>query len=196
MSGSGLADNSRAPMADSLDVRTGDRTQDDLLSGLDHVRESPRESGTLEMIVSRPAVDERILLASGELDVERGLVADRWSRGSKPNPKAQLTVMNARAAQLVAGDRARWALAGDQLYADFDLSPENIPPGTRLAIGSAVIEVSDQPHLGCEKFAARFGQTARVFANSPEGLSVSFRGINTRVVQSGTIHIGDAVRKL
>ena len=183
-------------MADSVDVRTGERTQDELLAGLDHVRESPRGAGTLEMIVGRPAVDERISLASGELDVDRGLVADRWSRGSKPNPKAQLTVMNARAAQLASGDRSRWALAGDQLYADFDLSPENIPPGTRLAIGSAVIEVSDQPHLGCEKFAARFGQIARVFANSPEGLSVSFRGINTRVVKSGTIRVGDTVRKL
>jgi len=183
-------------MTDSVEVRTGDRTQDELLAGLDHVRESPREVGTLEMIVGRPAVDERVLLASGELHVDRGLVPDRWSRGSKPNPKAQLTVMNARAAQLVAGDRSRWALAGDQLYADFDLSPENIPPGTRLAIGSAVIEVSDQPHLGCEKFAARFGRTAREFANSPEGTSVSFRGINTRVVQSGTVHVGDAVRKI
>ena len=183
-------------MADSVEVRTGDRTEDELVAGLDLVRESPRDAGTLEMIVGRPAVDERILLVSGELDGEVGLVGDRWSRGSKPNPKAQLTVMNARAAQLVAGDRSRWALAGDQLYADFDLSPANIPPGTRLAIGSAVIEVSDQPHLGCEKFAARFGQTARLFANSPDGLSVSFRGINTRVVQSGTVHVGDAVRKL
>jgi hypothetical protein len=183
-------------MADSVDVSTGDRTQEELLAGLDHVRESPRDAGALELIVGRPAVDERIVLASGELDTDRGLVADRWSRGSKPNPKAQLTVMNARAAQLVAGDRSRWALAGDQLFADFDLSPANIPPGTRLAIGSAVIEVSDQPHLGCEKFAARFGQAARVFANSPEGTAVSFRGINTRVVKSGTVHVGDAVRKL
>jgi len=183
-------------MADSVDVRTGDRTQDELLAGLEHVRESPREVGTLEMIVGRPAVDERVLLASGELDVDRGLVADRWSRGSRPNPKSQLTVVNARAVQLVAGDRTRWALAGDQLYADFDLSPDNIPPGTRLAIGSAVIEVSDQPHLGCEKYAARFGPTAREFANSPDGRSVSFRGINTRVVQSGTVHVGDAIRKL
>jgi hypothetical protein len=184
------------PMADSVDLRTGDRTLDELQAGFEHVRDSPREVGTLEMIVGRPAVDERVLLVSGELDVDRGLVADRWSRGSRPNPKAQLTVTNARAAQLVAGDRGRWALAGDQLYADFDLSPENIPPGTRLAIGSAVIEVSDQPHLGCEKYSARFGRTAREFANSPEGVSVSFRGINTRVVESGTIHVGDAVRKL
>jgi hypothetical protein len=183
-------------MTESVEIRTGDRTQDELVAGLDHVRESPREVGKLEMIVARPAVDERVLLVSAELDVDRGLVADRWSRGSKPNPKAQLTVTNARAAHLVAGDRGRWALAGDQLYADFDLSPDNIPPGTRLAIGSAVIEVSDQPHLGCEKFAARFGRAAREFANSPEGRSVSFRGINTRVVQSGTVHVGDAVRKI
>jgi hypothetical protein len=183
-------------MADSLEVNTDHRTRDELSVGLEHVRDAPSDAGTLELIVGRPAVDERLILASAELDVDRGLVADRWSRGSKPNPKSQLTVMNVRATELVAGDRSRWPLAGDQLYIDFDLSGENIPPGTRLAIGSAVIEVSDQPHLGCEKFAARFGQVAREFANSPEGTAVSFRGINTRVVQSGTVHVGDSVRKL
>lgn len=183
-------------MADSVEVTTEHRTLEQLQDGLARVREAPKDAGTLEMIVARPAVDERVLLASGELEVDRGLVADRWSRGSRPNPKAMLTVMNARVTQLVAGDRTRWPLAGDQLYADFDLSPENIPPGTRLAIGSAVIEVSDQPHLGCEKFTARFGQTAREFANSPTGTALSFRGINTRVVQSGTVRVGDVIRKL
>ncbi len=183
-------------MSDSVEVRPDERTHRELLDGLDHVRRAPKEVGTLDLIVGRPAVDERITLASAELDVDRGLVPDRWSRGSKPNLKSQVTVANARAAQLVAGERSRWGLAGDQLYVDFDLSSENVPPGTKLAIGSAVIEVSDQPHLGCEKFAARFGQTARVFANSPEGIAVNFRGINTRVVQSGTVRIGDPVRKL
>ncbi|HKW07449.1 MAG TPA: MOSC domain-containing protein [Candidatus Dormibacteraeota bacterium] len=183
-------------MAESVEVTTEHRTLEQLQAGLEQVLSAPQDAGTLEMIVARPAVDERVLLASGELDVERGLVADRWSSGSRPNPKAMLTVMNARASQLVAGDRSRWALAGDQLYADFDLSPKNIPPGTRLAIGSAVIEVTDQPHLGCEKFSSRFGQTAREFANSPAGTAASFRGINTRVVQSGTVHVGDVIRKL
>jgi hypothetical protein len=183
-------------MADSVEARTGERTRDELLAGLDHVRRAPQEVGTLELIVGRPAVDERVVLASGELDVDRGLVVDRWSRGTRPNPKSQVTVMNARATQLVAGDRSKWPLAGDQLYVEFDLSQANIPAGTRLAIGSAVIEVSDQPHLGCEKFAARFGQTAREFANSVEGTAENFRGINTRVVQSGTIRVGDVVRKL
>jgi hypothetical protein len=183
-------------MKDSVEVRHGERTESELRDGLDDIRGAPKDAGTLELIVARPGVDERVELAAAELDVELGLVADRWSRGSRPNPKAQLTVMNVRATQLVAGDRSRWAEAGDQLYVDLDLSGENIPPGTRLAIGSAVIEVSDQPHLGCEKFAARFGQAARVFANSPEGTAVNFRGINTRVVESGTVRVGDSVRRL
>ncbi|HKW72338.1 MAG TPA: MOSC domain-containing protein, partial [Candidatus Dormibacteraeota bacterium] len=179
-----------------VEVRPGERTLPELRDGIERVRESPTEVGTLELIVARPAVDDRVELASAELDVDRGLVVDRWSQGSKPNPKSQVTVMNARAAELVAGDRSRWALAGDQLYADLDLSPENLPAGTRLAIGSAVIEVSDSPHLGCEKFAARFGQIARVFVNSSEGTAMNLRGINTRVVRSGKVHVGDAVRKL
>ena len=91
--------------------------------------------------------------------------------------------MNARAAALVAGDRERWPLAGDQLYVDLDLSGENLPPGTRLAIGSAVVEVTDEPHTGCKKFSARFGLDALEFVNSPEGRALNLRGINTRVVE-------------
>jgi hypothetical protein len=183
-------------MADSIEVGQDQRTLGELVDGLDRVRDAPKDIGTLELIIARPAVDQRTELAVAELDVDRGLVADRWSRGSKPNPKSQVTVMNVRATQLVAGDRSRWALAGDQLYVDLDLSGDNLPPGTRLGIGSAVLEVSDQPHLGCEKFAARFGQTAREFANSPQGTAVNFRGINTCVVHSGTVRAGDSVTKL
>ena len=183
-------------MSESIEVRSEELTREDISYGLDYVRDAPKEVGTVELIVGRPAVDERIELALAELDVERGLVVDRWSRGSKPNPRSQVTVMNARAAELVARDRTRWALAGDQVYVDFDLSAGNIPAGTRLGLGSAVIEVSDQPHLGCEKFAARYGQVAREFANSPEGIALNFRGINTRVVQSGFVRVGDAVRKI
>ena len=165
------------------------------MSGLETVRKAPKDAGSLELIVARPGVDERLELDSAELVVDGGLAGDRWNRGSRSNLKSQLTVMNVRAAELVAGERSRWALAGDQLYVDFDLSPANIPPGTKLEIGSAVIEVTDQPHLGCEKFSARFGPAAREFANSPEGTAVNFRGINTRVVQAGTVRVGDTVRK-
>lgn len=174
-----------------------------LAAGLGAVRDSPSDGGTVELIVRRPAVDEREVLAAGMVDVEAGLVGDTWpARWSKrtadgsPHPDMQLTVMNSRAALLVAGDADRRMLAGDQFYVDLDLSPANLPPGTRLALGSAVIEVTDQPHLGCAKFAARFGADALRFVNSRVGRQLRLRGLNARVVVAGTVRPGDAIRKL
>jgi MOSC domain-containing protein YiiM len=172
-------------------------TAEHFAAGLDNVRAAPIDNGTLELIVRRPVVNAREVLEEGVLDAQVGLVGDCWSfRGKRPNPKAQITVMNARAAALVAGERERWALAGDQLYVDLDLSPANLPPGTRLAVGGAVLEVTDAPHLGCGKFTARFGQEARDFVNSEEGTSLNLRGINTRIVHPGTVRVGDTIRKL
>jgi MOSC domain-containing protein YiiM len=175
----------------------------ELEAGLEGVRQSPKDGGRLEMIVRRPRVDEREVLEEGELDLEMGLVGDTWlERGSSrtadgsAHPDMQLNVINARLLDLVAQDKARWQLAGDQLVVDFDLSEENIPPGTQLAIGSAVIEVTAQPHTGCQKFVARFGKEAMLFVNSPMGKQLHLRGINARVVQPGTIRQGDAVRKV
>jgi MOSC domain-containing protein YiiM len=169
----------------------------ELRLGLDDVRAAPADDGVVELIVRRPEVGEREVLEEGELDVELGLVGDSWSsRGKRPNPKSQLTLMNARATALVAGERERWPLAGDQLYVDLDLSPDNLPPGTRLSIGDAVVEVSDLPHLGCAKFTARYGEEARDFVNSPEGVALNLRGINASVVTGGTVRPGDRVRKL
>ncbi|GJM39866.1 MAG: hypothetical protein DHS20C20_01480 [Ardenticatenaceae bacterium] len=178
-------------------------TMAQLETGLDHIRQSPQDGGVLEMIVRRPSTDAREHLEEGELDTAVGLVGDNWqTRGSKSmpdgsaNPNAQLTLMNSRAAGLVAQSRDRWALAGDQLFVDFDLSEENIPPGTQLKIGQAMIEVTAQPHTGCKKFVARFGKDAVIFVNSPTGKQLHLRGINTKVIQPGTIRIGDPITKL
>jgi MOSC domain-containing protein YiiM len=172
-------------------------TPEHLGAGLDNVRAAPRDQGLLELIARRPAVGEREVLEEAELDVELGLVGDSWRlRGKRPNPKSQVTLMGARAAGLIAGDRERWSLAGDQLYVDLDLSGDNLPPGTRLAVGSAVVEVTELPHLGCGKFTERYGTEARELVNSSEGVALNLRGINVRVVESGTVRRGDAVRKL
>jgi hypothetical protein len=180
------------------------RSPDELEAGLDDLRASPADEGVLELIVRRPAVDARELLDVGELTIEEGLEGDSWrSRPSSrtadggPHPDMQLNVINARLTRLLAGDDPhRRALAGDQLHVDLDLSHENLPPGTRLAIGGAVIEITDQPHTGCAKFAARFGADALRFVNIGTGRDLRLRGLNARVVQPGTIHAGDAVRKL
>jgi hypothetical protein len=175
----------------------------ELEAGLDDIRQSPRDQGVLKMIVRRPAVGAREILEQGELDTEKGLVGDNWStRGSRmtddgrAHPKMQLNIMNARAAALLAQTEERWSLAGDQLFIDFDLSAGNVPPGTRIALGSAMIEVTDQPHTGCGKFVSRFGVEATKFVNSSVGRELQLRGINARVVQPGTIKVGDAVRKI
>jgi len=175
----------------------------ELEAGMDYLRRAPKNNGVLKMIVRRPVVDEREVLSEGELNLSEGLVGDTWkvrvsehSKDDQPHLYAQITVMNARATELLAGTEDRWALAGDQLYIDFDLSDDNLPPGTRLAIGSAIIEVSAEPHTGCKKFSSRFGVEAMKFVNSPEGKRLHLRGINTRIVQGGVIQVGDIVRKV
>jgi hypothetical protein len=174
-------------------------TTSELEAGLDDIRRAPKDSGLVEMIVRRPAVGERELLEEGELAPAEGLVGDSWQLryGERtPNPEVQLTLMNARVTALVAQDKSRWPLAGDQVYVDLDLSDENLPAGTRLAIGSAVIEISAIPHTGCAKFVERFGMDAMNFVNSTEGRSMHLRGINCRVVDPGTFRVGDRVAKL
>jgi hypothetical protein len=173
-----------------------------LEAGLDAVRAAPADTGRVELIVRRPEVDARELIEEATLDPEDGLAGDNWHvkpslKTGAPNPEAQLTVMNARVTALVAGDdRERWALAGDQLYVDLDLSYRNLPPGTRLQVGEAVIEVTDEPHRGCGKFSSRFGVEALKFVNSAVGRELNMRGINTRIVTGGVVRTGDAVTKV
>ena len=164
-----------------------------LEQGLEEIRRSPADDGKVELIVRRPDVDERETVAEALLDTTVGLVGDRWQGD---DPRSQVTVMNARAVALLAQSADRWPLAGDQLYVDLDLSPDNLPPGTRIQVGEAVLEVSDKPHRGCKKFAERFGLDALRFVNSTVGYSLNLRGINTTVVQPGTVRAGDVVRKL
>jgi MOSC domain-containing protein YiiM len=174
-----------------------------LEQSLDHIREAPADGGSVELIAIRPAVDEREILTEARLDPEEGLVGDSWrARGSSSmpdgsaNPVAQVTLMNARAAAAVAGEREQWALAGDQIYVDLDLSLLNLPAGTRIQIGSAVLEFSEAPHTGCAKFSARFGNDALRFVNSPIGRELRLRGANCRVVVGGTVRPGDTITKL
>lgn len=175
-------------------------TKAQLEAGLEHIRQSPKDNGEVQMIVRRPQVNSREVLTEAQLDPVVGLVGDNWlSKGSRStadgsaHPEMQLNIMNARVIALVAQDKERWPLAGDQLYIDLDLGAENLPAGTRLAIGSAIVEVTSEPHTGCHKFKARFGRDAMKFVNASQELH--FRGINAKVVQAGTVRVGDRAKK-
>ncbi|MEM9403756.1 MAG: MOSC domain-containing protein [Pseudomonadota bacterium] len=179
------------------------RTTDELEAGLTHIRQSPPDEGVVRLIVRRPNVDQREVCASATLDLAEGLVGDNWSRrGSSrtpdgaAHPDMQLNIMNARVVELVAGPMDRWPLAGDQIYLDMDLSRDNLPPGTRLQLGSAMIEVTAEPHAGCKKFVARFGRDAMLFVNSGLGKTLCLRGINAKVVQPGEFRVGDVARRI
>lgn len=174
----------------------------ELEAGLEMIRQSPKDEGPLEMIVRRLGVGEREVLQEAEIDLERGLVGDSWKeRGSSStsdgtaHPDMQIAVMNARAIGLLARTKDRWPLAGDQLFVDLDLSVENLPPGTRLIIGSALIEVTAEPHTGCRSFMRRYGADAVKFVNSPLGRQLQLRGINAKVIVPGLARVGDLVAK-
>jgi len=179
------------------------RTLEELEARLAEILESPKSEGRLELIVRRPEVDAREVLETAELDPAEGLVGDSWRlRGSSrtpdgsSHPDMQLTLMSSRVISLLAGSRERWALAGDQLYVDLDLSAGNLPPGTRLALGTAVVEITDQPHTGCKKFVGRFGADALRFVSSPTGRRSNLRGIYAKVVRAGAIRAGDRITRL
>jgi hypothetical protein len=164
---------------------------------------APADLGRLERIVRRPAVNERELLATAQLDPVVGLVGDDWqARGSKAmpdgsaDPEAQLTVISTRVLRALEPDESRWPVAGDQLYVDLDLRVDTLPAGSRLAIGDAIIEISAKPHTGCDKFAARFGIDALAWISTPVGKAHRMRGLNARIVEGGTIAVGDVIRRV
>jgi MOSC domain-containing protein YiiM len=137
----------------------GHLTTAELEARLGEVRESPADGGTPKLIVQRPDIDVRVVLAEGELNSEEGL-------------------------------------AGDQLVVDLEISEANLPAWTKLSIGDAVVENTDQPHSGCAKFTRRFGRDAQRFANSELGTAMKLRGVNARVVTPGRIRQGDTITKL
>ena len=187
-------------MSTSADPRH--RTLAELNASLDDVRAAPQECGELRLIVRRPVVNSREILEEAELDEGVGLVGDTWNarRSSRtadgtPHPEMQITLMSVRVIGAICPDTTRWPLAGDQLFVDLDLASANLPPGTRLHVGSAILEITREPHTGCGKFVERFGVDAMKWVNAPEGRALNLRGIYARVVKGGGIASGDAIVK-
>ena len=178
-------------------------TETEIMAGLAEVRESPQDNGTLSAIVIRPASEERLSLQQCRLSSEGGTEGDAWARGcwlkladGRPNPDVQICMMNSRMINLVAGEKNRWELAGDNLFVDLDLSRDNLRAGQLLSIGECVIEITEQSHNGCDKFSRRFGASALKVVNSPTGKELRLRGIYAKVIKAGDVRVGDLITKL
>ncbi len=178
-------------------------TEEEIEKRYDALPKCPSNNGSLALIVRRPNIDQREIIEQGELSLEEGLVGDNWIRkGSRHTPdgsahiEQQLTLMSTRALKAITDDETTWPLAGDQLLVDFELSDKELPAGTQLQIGEAVIEISAHPHTGCKKFSERFGKGAIRFVNSKEGRSLNHRGVNAKVITSGKITAGDKIIRL
>ncbi len=176
---------------------------DELKAGLPHILASPKDNGEIKAIVVRPASEQRTPVTSCEVSLDGGVHGDHWAKGcwkttddGRPHPDVQICIMNARCIELIAGDKANWPPAGDNIFIDMDLTPDNLPPGQRVAVGNTVLEITDTPHKGCAKFIDRYGRDACVFVNVGDGDTYKLRGIYARVVEPGTISVGDTFQKL
>lgn len=179
------------------------RTEAEIVDGLDGVRQSPSDNGVVEAIVIRPGSEKRLSLARCRLSPDGGTEGDAWARGcwlklpdGRPHPDVQICIMNSRMIKLLAGERDRWELAGDNFFVDLNLSRENLQTGQRLRIGECVLEVTEQSHNGCAKFSRRFGPSALKFVNSATGKQLRLRGIYAKVVHAGDVRVGDQITKL
>lgn len=180
-----------------------DLTIEEIESRLENIKQSPKDAGVIVLLVCRPATDERQIITKAKLELQNGLEGDNWkTRGSKStpdksaDPEAQITLMNSRVIDLLTEHQNDWQLAGDQIFVDFDLSLDHLPPHSKIQVGSAILEISAKPHTGCKKFSDRFGIQALEFISTPQGKSLRMRGVNARVIQAGEIHVGDVVRKV
>lgn len=180
------------------------RTRDALMEKLPGLlAAAPKDEGRLDLIVMRPDAEARVLPERIEVTAGDGLPGDHWKHGAgnmredgTADPDAQICIMMSGCIEAIAGPRENWAPAGDNFFLDMDLTPANMPPGTRFSIGTAEFVVTARPHNGCQKFIDRYGRDACLFVNTGAGKDLRLRGIYARVTKDGTVGLGDRVRKL
>jgi MOSC domain-containing protein YiiM len=168
---------------------------DALEDGLAALPPPPRDRGRVTLIVRRRADGVRETPARVELTRERGVPGDRWQRLQPDAPQMQLAVMQQDLAELIANGQPL-SLFGDNLFVDLDLSAANLPFGSQIRVGSAIVEMTPEPHDGCHKFAGRFGNDALRFVATKATRAENRRGVYWTTIEAGEVAVGDELRVL
>ncbi len=171
------------------------RGESELEAALRALPAAPRDAGRLALIVRRHEGGARETPPRVRLSLEEGVPGDGWSRRPPRDPEAQLAVMRRDVAELIANGQPL-TLFGDNLFVELDLSAANLPFGTRLRVGMALVEMTPKPHNGCIKFKGRFGRDALRFVQAKETRDQNFRGVYWKVIEAGDAQVGDAIRVL
>lgn len=152
----------------------------------------PIGRGVVRRIVARKGGGVHQLLERGEITRAAGLVGDRWALGDSPHPGQQITLIDATVAELIAAGVGP-ERAGDNLHVELDVGEAALPIGALLRVGTALLEVSPEPHTGCKKFRERFGLEALRWINDRTHASLRLRGLNCQVVGDGAVAVGDVI---
>ncbi len=178
-------------------------TLEQLELSLETIAASPSKQGTVELIISRPETGKRVVHTIGNFSKTGGLEGDNWANDcwktlpdGKSDPIVQIAITNTRLLAAICPDKSRWPLAGDQIYTELNLSKTNLPVGTRLSAGTVILEITQEPHLGCSQYAEHFGKDSLKFTLTPRGRELNLRGIYAKVIKSGSINTGDRISKI
>jgi hypothetical protein len=178
-------------------------TAKELAAALPAILAAPRDAGVTRLLCSRPKPNHRTFPQTLTFTRASGVAGDFESSrpwltlpDGSPDPRNQVSIMSWQVLDLVWRDRDRVAHPGDNIAVDMNLTAHNLPVGTLLAAGTAILRVSDEPNDGCVKWKVRSGRAAYDWSTRDDHLPLRLRGVYCSVEQDGEMHLGDTLRRL
>lgn len=178
-------------------------TMAELMAALPDVLAAPKDDAPILQLCFRPGYNQRRFPEALELTRARGIPGERfetapWARlpDGTGDPRIQVSILPRRVLDLVWRDRDGTPHPGDTVIADLDTTEANLPVGTLLQAGTALLRVSDLFNDGCVKWKVRYGRDAKDWIVQPGHEPLRLRGVLCAVERDGVMRVGDRLRKV